>query len=616
MTTEKDRYLFHEGTHVRAYQFLGSQLEAGGVRFTTWAPRANRVSVVGDFNQWDGMRHQMQKISPEGIWSVFIEGLEAYTLYKYEIHSSHLGNIIKADPYARYAELRPNTASIVYPENNYQWQDADWLAQRAQGNILNKPISIYEINLASWKKQNNHHWYKYRELADVLIEYLRDHGYTHVEFMPIMEHPFDGSWGYQMTGYYAVTSRYGEPDDLKYLIDCLHQAGIGVILDWVPGHFCKDAHGLAYYDGEPLYEPGDDILRENIDWGTMNFDYARPEVRSFLISNANFWLSEFHADGLRIDAVAYMLHKHMATGRYDIFNENDYNDDAIAFIKQLNTAVFNQHQNILMMAEESSAFPLVSAPVKDGGLGFNYKWNMGWMHDTLKYFKEDPINRKHHQDKLTFSIYYAFNENFVLPLSHDEVVHGKKSILNKMPGDYWQKFANFRALMAYQCFHPGKMLNFMGTEFAQFIEWNEWEQLDWHLMQYDAHKGADDCVKALNHLYRQTPALYEIDHHHSGFEWIEFDNSDQSIIAFMRKGLAGDYVIAVFNFTPVVHHDYQIKVPAKTAYHEVFNSDADYYFGSGIVNNAPIEVYEHDQQAYIRLQLPPLGAVLIKPNDN
>ncbi len=613
--SEQDRYLFHEGTHTEPYKFLGAHVVEGGVHFATWAPHANSVSVIGEFNGWNGSNHKMIKISPEGIWALFIEGLAPYVLYKFEIFSEHLGRLVKADPYGRCSELRPATASVVYPEKHYRWHDQKWLDSRKSGNVLEKPISIYEVHLASWKKHNGH-WYSYRELVEQLIPHVIENGFSHIELMPVMEHPFDGSWGYQVTGYYAVTSRYGTPDDLKYLIDSCHQRGIGVILDWVPGHFCKDAHGLAFYDGEPLYEPKDAVLRENIEWGTMNFDYACPEVRTFLIGNANYWLSEFHADGLRLDAVSYMLHKHMATGRYDLFSEKDLNQPAIDFIKQLNHTVFGIHKNVLMMAEDSSAYPLVTRPTEDGGLGFNYKWNMGWMHDTLDYLAEDPIHRQHHQGKLTFSIYYAFNENFVLPLSHDEVVHGKHSLIEKMPGDYWQQFANLRLLMAYQFFHPGKKLNFMGNEFAQFIEWNEYTQLDWHLFDYDMHRAFNRCFKTLNQLYSSSSELHEVEHHYSGFEWLEFDNAKESIIAFQRINKAGNYLIAAFNFTPVVRHNYSIKVPEAAIYDELFNSDSVVFGGSGVINDYPIQSVKQDNDFYINITLPPLGAVLIKPQLN
>ncbi|PID80259.1 MAG: 1,4-alpha-glucan branching enzyme [Clostridiales bacterium] len=611
LISELDRYLFHEGTHVAPYQFLGAHVVAGGVHFATWAPHANSVAVVGDFNNWDGSAHQMKKISPQGIWTLFVTDLPPYSIYKYEIFSSYLGRLIKADPYARHCEVRPNTASIVYPQLDYQWSDDSWLKARAAGNVMETPISIYEVNLLSWKKPADG-CYSYRQLAEQLIPHVVENGFTHIELMPIMEHPFDGSWGYQITGFYAATSRYGTPDDFKYFVDCCHAAGLGVILDWVPGHFCKDEHGLAFYDGEPLYEPCDQNLRENLSWGTMNFNYDCPEVRSFLIGNANYWLTEYHIDGLRIDAVAYMLYKHMATARYDLYTEKDINQAAVQFIKQLNRTLFGLHKNILMMAEESSAYPLVSAPVHDGGLGFNYKWNMGWMHDTLKYMESDPLARQHAQDKLTFSIYYAFNENFVLPLSHDEVVHGKRALVDKMPGDYWQKFANLRLLIAYQFFHPGKKLNFMGNEFAQFIEWNEWDQLDWHLYDYDSHRAFNCYFKKLNALYRAQPALYQVDHHHAGFKWIEFDNHKESIIAFMRCDKTAKYLIAVFNFTPVVREKYPIKVPQDGVYREMFNSDATEFYGSGVVNDGPLGAHKRADDYYIELTLPPLGALLIK----
>ncbi|MCK8061439.1 MULTISPECIES: 1,4-alpha-glucan branching protein GlgB [unclassified Fusibacter] len=612
--TEMDRYLFHEGTHTHVHHFMGAQIHKTGVTFTTWAPHAKEVRVVGDFNQWDGKFHSMKRISPEGVWSLDIKGVEAYAIYKFEIFTENGKVLMKSDPFAYHAEVRPDTASMVYPMTPYDWTDEPWMKERASGNILEKPISIYEVNLSSWKRDGNR-WLNYKELADELIPYALEHGFTHLELMPIMEHPYDGSWGYQITGYFAVTSRYGSPHDLMRFVDECHKAGLGVILDWVPGHYCKDAHGLAIYDGSPLYEPSDPILRENIEWGTMNFDYGRPEVRAFLISNANFWLDTFHVDGLRVDAVAYMLHKHMATGRYDIYSEKDINDDAVRFLQQLNTTIFGLHKNVLMIAEESSAFPLVTRPVHDGGLGFNLKWNMGWMHDTLKYMETDPLGRKFHHEALTFSIYYAFSENFMLPLSHDEVVHGKKSLIGKMPGDYWKKFANLRLMIAYQHFHPGKKLNFMGNEFAQFIEWNEWDQLDWHLLEFEGHRGFNTCFKAVNHLYKTLPQLHQVEHEYSGFEWIEFDNSSESIIAFKRKDKLGNYVIAVFNFTPVVRESYPLKVVEETDYFEIFNSDDKLFYGSGILNNQPIKSRKIGEEFEVRITLPPLGAILLKPKD-
>lgn len=612
--TELDRYLFHEGTHMHLHEFMGARVTKLGVLFTTWAPHAKDVSVVGEFNHWDGSKHPMHRVSPEGIWSCHIDGLTADTLYKYQITTGYGRTLLKSDPFAFFAEVRPNTASVVSDLSGYEWQDQKWCADRLEGNILEKPVSIYEVNLSSWKR-DHHRWYTYEELADRLIPYAKHQGFTHLELMPVMEHPYDGSWGYQITGFFAATSRFGSPKDLMRFIDRCHQASLGVILDWVPGHYCKDDHGLALFDGQPLFEPEDSILRENIEWGTMNFDYSRPEVRAFLISNANFWLDCFHADGLRVDAVAYILHKHMATGRYDIYTEKDINTDAVRFLQQLNTSIFSLHPNTLMIAEESSAYPLVTRPVHDGGLGFNLKWNMGWMHDTLKYLAIDPIGRKNHQDALTFSIYYAFNENFLLPLSHDEVVHGKKSLIGKMPGDYWRKFANYRLLMAYQIFHPGKKLNFMGNEFAQFIEWNEWDQLDWHLLTYDAHKGANACFKALNHLYQTLPQLHQLEHVYQGFEWIEFENSKESIIAFIRKDKNDQYVVAAFNFTPVVRDFYPLKVPEITTYYEILNTDDKGFYGSGILNSEPIKSSEKDGECFVRVTLPPLGAILLKPRD-
>lgn len=630
--TETSRYLFHEGTHYDAYQFMGAHLCDEGVRFTTWAKNATSISVVGDFNNWDTLANPMQKIDNEGLWSVTVANAKPGDAYKYYIinynaYRSEYGHegFYKSDPYAFYSKIRPETDSVVYAWEDYEWNDKEWIEQRDSCNILEQPISIYEVHLASWKKTEDGHWYNYEELADRLIPYLHENNFTHIELMPIMEHPYDGSWGYQITGYYSITSRFGTPDQFKRFVDRMHQAGFGVILDWVPNHYCKDLHGLMYFDGEALYESTDPILRENLEWGTMNFDYNVPEVNSFLISCANFYMENFHIDGFRVDAVAFMLHKHMRTGRYDIFNERDFDESSINFIKRLNTEVFRRNPNMLMIAEESSAFPMVTWPVADGGLGFNLKWNMGWMHDTLKYMKTDPIGRKHNHDKLTFSIFYAFNENFMLPLSHDEVVHCKKSLIEKMPGDYWQQFANMRTLMSYQYFHPGKKLNFMGNEFAQFVEWNEWHELDWFLLEYESHLKFNDCFKELNRLYKAHKPLHEVDFQYNGFDWLVLDRVEDSVIAFRRIAKDGSEVIAVINFTPVVRRNYPIPIKTVKKYELLFNSD-DYKFGgSGVhiprfldpidLNARGNEEAQSTENANFNLifDLPPLSAVLFKP---
>ncbi len=617
MLDDSDKKLFHSGDHIHAYKFMGSIPTDNGVFFRTFAPHASSVYVVGDFNDWNNDSHPMNRVSDLGIWELYIDEVLIGSLYKYCIQSNGK-SVLKADPYAKYAEVHPATASVVY-KDNYHWHDEQWMFDREKGNILKKPLSIYEINLLSWKK-NHHQPYSYLELVDVLIPYLKSHHFTHVEIMPIMEHPFDGSWGYQLTGYYAITSRYGSPADFKYLIDRLHQDNIGVILDWVPAHFCKDIHGLCSYDGYPLYEPEDEYLRENTQWGTLNFDYSRPEIRSFLISAANYLFKEFHIDGMRIDAVAYMLHQNMSTGRYDLFNNDDYNMAAIHFLKQLNSTILGKYKNVLMMAEDSSAYPMVTYPVYDGGLGFNYKWNMGWMNDTLEYFSYDPIYRSSHQDILTFSIYYAFNENFVLPFSHDEVVHGKKSLIQKMAGDYWHKFANLRAMIAYQFLHPGKKLNFMGNEFAQFIEWDEYKELDWFLLDYPAHHQFNYFFKSINYLYISSPQLYEIEHDYDGFQWIEFDNHNESIIAFRRMDSLGNNYYCIFNFTPVIRYNYNIVVQRSDfmnaeygTYKEIFNSDRIEFNGSGIMNSDIIHSFKCDNEDMIAVDLPPLAAIVLEP---
>lgn len=613
--SELNRYLMHEGTHYEAYKFMGAHIVENGVRFTLWAKNATSISVVGDFNDWDITANPLERIDQEGIWSCVVPKAAQGDAYKYYIvnENSYFNKgkgFYKSDPFAFYSKVRPETDSIVYDIENYKWTDEIW--QKRESKPLEEPISIYEVNLASWK-YNEEKWYNYDEFADQLIPYLKENHFTHIELMPIMEHPFDGSWGYQITGYYSVTSRYGTPLQFKKFVDKMHNAGIGVILDWVPNHFCKDAHGLMYFDGEALYEPDEGILRENKEWGTMNFDYNRPQVNSFLISNARYWIDEFHIDGLRVDAVAYMLYKHMRTGLYDVFNERDLDESSIKFIKRLNKEMFRVKPNILMIAEESSAYPMVTWPIHDGGLGFNLKWNMGWMHDTLKYMKTETIGRKYNHDKLTFSIFYAFNENFLLPLSHDEVVHGKKSLIGKMPGDYWQQFANMRLLAAYQMFHPGKKLNFMGNEFAQFIEWNEWQELDWFLYLYDSHKKYNKCFRDISKLYTTIPALYEIDFHYSGFEWLTFDRVDDSVIAFRRIDKKGNDVVVVLNFTQVVRKDYPIPVKKAVVHELLFNSDNVEYGGSGVKIAKDLSPVKDGENLVLKFTLPPLSAVVFKP---
>ena len=618
--SEYDRYLFHEGSHYYSYQMMGAHLvteeDVEGVRFAVWAPRARAVRVVGEFNSWNGQAHQMSEIRDSDIWVLFIPGLCEGTLYKYEIHGEQ-GVQLKADPYGFYAEVRPNTASIVYQIQGYQWQDQKW--QKEKTESYERPMLIYEVHLGSWRQRALEEFFTYRELADQLVDYVVEMGYTHIEFLPLVEHPFDGSWGYQATGYFAVTSRYGAPHDFMYLVDRAHQNGIGIIMDWVPGHFCKDDHGLRLFDGTPTFEYADPIKSENRGWGTLNFDLGRPEVQSFLISNACFWFQEFHIDGLRVDAVANMLYLDYGRERGQ-WRPNRYggreNLEAIGFIRKLNEAVFKEFDNCLMMAEESTAWPLVSRPTYLGGLGFNYKWNMGWMNDVLRYMEMDPIYRHYHHDLLTFSFMYAFSENFILPLSHDEVVHGKRSLLDKMPGDYWQKFAGLRTLFGYMMAHPGKKLLFMGGEFGQFIEWKYRESLDWHLLDYPLHAKLHRYVKDLNHLYRNEQALWQQDFSWQGFEWIDPHDSSQSVISFMRKDNENQhFVIVICNFTPAVRYDYRVGVPVEGIYTEILNSDAEAYGGSGQVNSPRLYSEEtpwHNQPHSLLLKLPPLGATYLR----
>jgi 1,4-alpha-glucan branching enzyme len=624
-------YLFHNGTNYNSYRLFGAhkavRRKESCVRFAVWAPHAQAVSVVGDFNGWDDSRNPMERADENGIWKTFIPGIREGAVYKYAIRTAAGDTILKADPYAFQAEVRPNTASVV-ASLNYRWHDARWLKARAAGSSYTGPMNIYEVHAGSWRQHEDGSFLTYRELADALIPYLEEMHYTHVEFMPLCEYPYDGSWGYQATGYFAATSRYGAPEDLMYLIDQCHQHGIGVLLDWVPGHFCRDAHGLRYFDGEPLYESGNPMLAENKDWDTMNFDYGRSEVRSFLISSALFWLKEFHLDGLRIDAVANMLY--LDYGRRDgewqpNRNGGHENLEAVAFLQQLNTAVFAEVPQALMVAEESTSWPLVSRPVHEGGLGFNYKWNMGWMNDMLKYMALDPVYRKGCQDLITFSLYYAFSENFILPLSHDEVVHGKKSLLDKMPGDYWKKFAGLRAFYGYWMSHPGKKLLFMGGEFGQFIEWKYDAGLDWLLLKYPMHAKLQQYVRQLNQYYLDHPEFWQVDYDWKGFEWISCDDCENSVIAFIRHARESDErTIVVCNFTPVVRYNYRIGIDRPGTYREVWNSDDEAFGGSGVASGtrqdgkvliASEPVPMHGREQSLVLTLPPLAVIYLKQEE-
>ncbi len=637
--SEEDLYLFHQGTNYYSQQLLGvHHIEwqgTDGFRFAVWAPHAEAVHVVGDFNDWQGEAHELSRLTADGVWAGFFADIPENVPYKYEITAQNGERLLKADPYARMSEVRPATASITPGQSGYQWQDDKWREEKKHYDPYTSPISIYEVHLGTWKTKkvtklepwetkSADEFYTYRELAEELVPYVKSLGYTHIELLPLAEHPFDRSWGYQITGYFSVTSRYGSPDDFKYFVDQCHIHGIGVVMDWVPGHFCKDDFGLRQFDGEPLYEYKDPRKAEKKGWGTLAFDFGRPEVQSFLISNALFWLREYHIDGIRTDAVASMLYLNFdkSDGEEKIYNTygGEENLEAYAFIRKLNEVIFFYEPNTLMMAEDSSDVPLVTAPTYKGGLGFNFKWNMGWMNDTLEYMENDPVHRKWHHNLLTFSFMYTHTENFLLPLSHDEVVHGKKSLLDKMPGDQWQKFANLRLLYGYKMTHPGKKLLFMGGELAQYAEWKDLEEVDWHLLEYPLHHQMQQYVKALNHFYRSHPELYELDHSPDGFEWIDPHNVQQSIIAFRRiSAEPGGELIIICNFTPNVYYDYKIGVPYPGAYEEIFNSDAKEFGGSGQVNDA--EHYSipdkwHGSPQHIKIKVPPLAVTIFKEKKN
>ncbi len=617
-----DLHLFSEGRHWHAYRFLGAHPRTvdgvPGVLFAVWAPNAERVSVTGDFNHWDGRYHPMRVRGNTGVWELFIPNLEPGALYKYEIRNRHSGEVmLKIDPYGQAFEQRPDTASIVTPEDNSLWQDRDWLEQRRALDWQHAPMSIYELHPGSWQRGPEGEFLNYRELAERLVPYIQELGFTHIELLPVTEHPFDPSWGYQTTGYYAPTSRFGSPDDFRYFVDFCHQNGIGVFVDWVPSHFPKDAHGLARFDGTPLYEHEDPRLGEHLDWATLIFNYSRSEVKNFLLSSAMYWLEEFHIDGLRVDAVASMLYLDYSRTDWipNRFGGRE-NLEAIEFLREMNTAVHAAHPGVLMMAEESTSWPAVSRPVHVGGLGFDLKWNMGWMNDTLDYIAHQPVHRRFHHDMLTFSMLYAFTENFLLPLSHDEVVHGKQSMLNKMPGDEWQKHANLRALYTYMFAHPGKKLLFMGTEFGQGIEWDSTQTIDWYVLEYPLHRGISRLVADLNRLYRSSPALHQYEFDWQGFEWIDCHDSEQSIISFERKS-DHERLVVIVNFTPVPRHNYRIGVPHSGAWREIFNSDSEYYGGSNLGNGAGSLQAETlawmNRPASLALTVPPLGALILQP---
>ena len=613
-------YLFKQGNNFEAYRFFGAHMERQGDRegvvFRTWAPHAKAVCIVGDFNSWVPGSHPMQQLEDSGIWEAFVPGIQEYDVYKYCITTQSDELLFKADPYAFHAETRPSNGSKVYNLEGYQWQDGEWEAKQKKADPINAPMNIYELHAGSWKVKENGDPYNYSELADQLIPYLQYMGYTHVELLPVTEHPFDGSWGYQVTGYFAPTSRYGTPKDFMNFVDKCHQAGIAVIMDWVPDHFPKDAFGLYMYDGAPCYEDPNPRRGEHKEWGTMVFNYGMPEVESFLVSSALFWIEQYHIDGLRVDAVASMLYLdyNRRDGEWEAnIHGGKENLEAIAFLRKLNSTVLGRHPHKLMIAEESTAWPMVSKPAEDGGLGFNFKWNMGWMNDMLSYMSTDPLFRAGNHNKVTFSFFYAFSENFVLPISHDEVVHGKGSLINKMPGEYQDKFANLRTFYGYMMAHPGKKLLFMGQEFAQFSEWNEAKGLDWMLLEYDSHRQMEAYVRDLNHFYTEHPELWEVDYSWEGFQWIVPDDNQQSVIAFLRRDAKGKMIMVVCNFNPIQRVDYQMGVPNPGTYKELLNSDDVKYGGGGVHNPAKRTRKKpmHGFDQSIQLTLPPLSTVYL-----
>lgn len=623
--TDFDIDLFKAGKHFRLYEKLGAHLTEvngqKGVYFAVWAPSAKAVSVIGDFNYWvEGQHHLNVRWDSSGIWEGFIPGVDKGTKYKFKIQSHHSDiSTEKADPFALYCEKPPQTASVVW-DLDYKWKDSKWMQTRKENNSLNKPFSVYEVHLGSWKRNlEENRSLTYLELADELVNYVKETGFTHVEFMPIMEYPFDPSWGYQLIGYFAPTSRFGKPQDFMVLVDKLHQEGIGVILDWVPSHFPSDAHGLGFFDGSHLYEHPDTRKGYHPDWKSLIFNYGRNEVRSFLISNAIFWLQNYHADGLRVDAVASMLYLDYSRkdGEWEpnIYGGRE-NLDAISFLKDFNEAVYSAFPDVQTIAEESTSFPMVSRPIYLGGLGFGMKWMMGWMHDTLQYFKKDSIYRKYHQNDITFSMTYAFTENFMLPLSHDEVVYGKHSILGRMTGDEWQRFANLRLLYGYMFTHPGSKLLFMGSEFGQSGEWNFEQSLEWHLLQYDYHKGIKQCITDLNKLYKTYPAMYEKQFTAEGFEWINYGDNENAVLSYIRKGNnTKDDLVIVCNMTPNVHNNYRIGLPEKGKLTQIFNSDDNQYGGSGVSNPKSIKIENtpwNGKDYSAEVILPPLSICIFK----
>jgi 1,4-alpha-glucan branching enzyme len=623
LLSQFDVHLHAEGTNYEGYNSFGAHLakvgDIAGTRFAVWAPNAILVSLIGDFNGWDNRRHPM-RLREGGVWELFVPGVGPGTPYKYSVKSRFHGySEQKSDPYGFWMETPPKSASLVADIDHFQWNDSQWMEDRGRTNWLERPMSIYEVHLGSWRKDGDGRPLSYRELATTLVPYLKDLGYTHIEMMPIAEHPYSLSWGYQVVGYFAPTSRYGSPNDLQFFIDACHQNGIGVIMDWVPAHFPKDAHGLAYFDGTALYEHADPRLGEHRDWGTLIFNFGRNEVRSFLISNAMFWLKKYHVDGLRVDAVASMIYLDYSrkAGEWipNMYGGNE-NLEALSFLRKANEIV-HQVPGAITVAEESTAFTGVSRPTYLNGLGFTMKWNMGWMHDMLHYFSRDPIHRKFHQNDITFSMIYAFTENFVLPISHDEVVYGKRALLDKMPGDEWQRFANCRAFLSYMWGHPGKKLVFMGTEIGQTAEWNSESQVEWWLLQFPIHQKLQAFCRALNNVYRSEPALFEVDFQHWGFEWIDFHDSQNSVISFVRRAKRkDDYLVIVCNFTPTPHTGYRIGFPEAGLHHEIFNSDAEAFGGSNMGNAGAVfatPTESHGRPASAELVIPPLGVMMFKP---
>lgn len=618
--------LFLEGKEHSAYKFMGAHFvtenRKRGVRFTTWAPRASKIYVIGDFNNWElKEEYSMEKINERGIWSLFVPKLEEGIKYKFAVVNECGNNTVyKADPYAFKSELRPNTASVLTKIKSFRWGDKRWLNKREKEGLDNKPMNIYELHLGSWKRKDGE-FMTYEEISEILVEYIKEMGYTHVEFMPINEHPLDASWGYQGVGYYSVTSRYGDLNGLKTLINKLHKNNIGVLLDWVPSHFCKDEHGLFMFDGSPTYEYGAWWKANNEGWGTCNFDLGRPEVKSFLFSNAMYWINEFHIDGLRVDAVSNMLY--LDYGReYGEWEPNIYggngNLEAIAFLKELNTIIKKEGKGAITVAEESTSWEGITKPVEEDGLGFDYKWNMGWMNDTLSYIELDPIYRKYHHNKMNFSMMYNYSEKFILPISHDEVVHGKKSLINKMWGDDWKKYAGLRLYASFMMGHPGKKLMFMGCEFGQFVEWREWEELQWNVIEeFDIHRKTKEYFKALNHFYLENNSLWSLDYEEEGFRWIDADNSEESVLSFIRIGKnKKEKLIFICNFTPEVYYDFKVGVPELGEYVEVFNSDSLEFGGAGnIMGDSILKATEESFKDFdysISVKVPPLGTLVLK----